>query len=98
MPRAKVPFPADDMLVLAALMAANEHGMAWVEAETVASVLRRLGFMITPQEMVGQLKRLLARDCPMFERRENGWGGPYEYRVTRPGLTYLGNRWGVMPR
>lgn len=90
--RKKTAFPSDDMIVLAALMGASEHGSEWVEAETIASVLRRLGFLITPQMMVGQLKRLLGEDCPMFERHLDNWMRLYEYRVTRHGLAQLESR------
>lgn len=92
MPRAKVPFPADDMIVLAALLGASEHASGWQEAEVLASTLRLLGFVITPQKTVGQLRRLLAEDSPMLERRPVGWGDQYEYRVTRFGFTQLENR------
>lgn len=85
-----VSSPSDDMIVLAALLSARND---WQQAEEVASVLRRLGFIVSPQKMVGTLRRLLAEDSPMFERRPNPWFvGITEYRVTRFGLTQIDNR------
>lgn len=88
----KTAFPSDDMIVLAALVGASEYGTPWQEAEMIASTLRRLGFMITSQKMVGQLKRMLAEDAPMFESRLVSYRRLYEYRVTRYGLTQIENR------
>lgn len=80
-------FPSDDMIVLAALL----EGQEWRQAEDIASTLRRLGFEISPQKMVGQLKRLAAEDLPMIEGRLGVWQRINEYRVTRYGRTQLSN-------
>lgn len=78
---AKTAFPSDDMIVLAALLEGGE----WREAEEIASTLRRTGFVISPQKMVGQLKRLEREDSPMFERVHDDWRRLNRYRLSRPG-------------
>ena len=80
--------PSDDMIVLAATVAGGE----WKTADNIAATLRRLGFKITPQKMVGHLKRLCAEDSPMIESRTNEWARLKEYRVTSNGDMQLGNR------
>lgn len=88
--KTKTPTPSDDMIVLAALL---NKGTDWQCAEEIASALRRLGFQISPQKMVGALRRLLAEDCPMFDVRDYPWGTNLsEYRVTRFGLNQLDQR------
>lgn len=84
---AKTAFPSDDMIVLAALLEGGE----WREAEDIASTLRRLGFKISPQKMVGQLKRLQREDSPMFEGRRDDYFPLTVYRVTGFGRVQLGN-------
>lgn len=79
MSKPKIPVPSDDMIVLAALLS---NGTDWQYAKSIASVLRQLGFEISPQKMVGMLRRLLAEEHPMFECRPHPWGDWSEYRVT----------------
>lgn len=85
--KSKMAFPSDDMIVLAALLEGGE----WRQAEDIASTLRHVGFRISPQKMVGQLKRLIAEDSPMIESRLIDWMRLFEYRVTGFGRTQLGN-------
>lgn len=85
---ARAAFPTDDMIVLALAM----EGEEFRAAEDIASTLRRLGFVIGPQKMAGQLKRLCREDSPMIEARlDLEWRLNF-YRVTRFGDCQLGNR------
>jgi hypothetical protein len=75
------------------VLAARLEGGEWRMAEGIASTLRRLGFVLSPQKMVGALNRLLAEDSPMFERKPEQYAREvYVYRVTRFGDCQLGNR------
>lgn len=89
----RASFPSDDMIVLGALM----EGGLWRQAEDIASTLRRLGFVVSPQKMVGQLKRLEREDAAMFESKVIPWARLKEYRVTQYGRTQLRNHYRNAP-
>jgi DNA-binding PadR family transcriptional regulator len=85
----QAPFPSDDMIVLAVLL----EGETARCAEEIASVLRRLGFVISPQKMAATLRRLCREDCPMIEARDDeDWRLKF-YSVTPAGHCQLGNRY-----
>ena len=87
MPSSPAAFPSDEMIVLALGLEGGE----WRAAEDIASTLRRLGFVISPQKMAGSLKRLCAEALPMVEAKaDEAWRLNF-YRVTRFGDSQLGN-------
>src|SRR4051794_18195957 len=81
--------PTQLVLTLAALPGRYRARQGWVVADEVRGRLRLLGFDVRTQQVAAWLGRMARADMPWVERHESY--GVLEYRVTRFGVTDIGN-------
>ncbi len=85
--------PTPLVITMAALGDRDYGRDGWVYADEVRHRLMRLGFEVSPQQVVASLRAMSRVDAPWVEVRDNPHFPIKEYRVTRFGQCDMQNRW-----
>lgn len=85
---------------IAVLIVMSLHGRERQSADEVSHGLRKLGFVVSSQQVASQLARMAREECPCVEAEGAYWaGGVKEYKLTRFANTLLNNHYrGRCPR
>lgn len=84
--------PSELAITLAVLPRRYSNPSGWMTADEVRGGLKLLGFECSSQFVAAALARMARTEAPWVERREDVWGGPWQYRITRFGRNDIDNR------